>query len=574
MFIARSARAAALACLLVCPAHAFEIVDASPKRYELAIQPTLSGIDVVFDAPPALPAPDAVRVCGVMSGLHGKTLQVAGNTLQIRNLTGAFLPGEMVHVGLRSDVAAVAGGALAGGRIFAFTIASGPCVPNWSNVTTYTTADKPYFIFGGDLDGDDQPDLAVPNENSDNVSVFLNSAGNGSFPFHSETAVGDVPSSIFGEDFDNDGDLDVATADIFSGTITVLKNNGSGVMGSARSYFAGIQTRQIHGGDFDGDGDVDLCATSRGTDEVYLFYNDGSGLFSTVPYSNVANGPFAIRCGDFDRDGHLDIGVACQDADSLIVMRNNGTGGFTTSGRFPIGNGPWCLNGNDFDGDGDFDLVSVTSFARRIVVLSNNGSGGFGVKKEWPTGAFPLGVYAADLDGDGDIDAASSNYSGASIGVYLNDGAGNLAAPATLSMTLSGSYAWAHDLDGDGDLDLSAVDEESDELFIFLNNGTASDAIAPGSGRAQLAAWPNPLRAGGRLRLWAESGGTPAAPLYLWSVDGRLVRRLAGRASGAGFEFHWDGRDAQGRAVASGRYLATYTNDAGRRLSRPVQVVR
>jgi hypothetical protein len=574
MRIVPLARRAVLGCLLATASHAFEIVETSPKRYELAIQPTLTGIDVEFDAPPAVPVAAAVRVCGAMSGLHGKTLQVAGNTLRIRNLSGAFLPGELVQVGLRSDVAGAGGGTLAGGRVFAFTIASGPCTPDWSSVTTYGTADKPYFIFGGDLNGDDAPDLAVPNENSDNVSVFLNAAGNGSFPLHAETAVGAVPSSIFGEDFDNDGDLDVATADIFGGTITVLKNNGSGAMGDARSYFAGIQTRQIHGGDFDGDNDVDLCATSRDTDEVYLFYNDGSGQFTGVPYTNVASGPFAIRSGDFDRDGHLDIGVACQDADSLIVMHNNGNGSFTTSGRYLVGNGPWCLNGNDFDGDGDFDLVSVASFARRIVVLYNDGAGGFGTKNQWLTGIFPLGVYAADLDGDGDIDAASSNYSGASVGVYLNDGAGNLGAPTTLSMSLSGSYTWAHDLDGDGDLDLSAVDEESDELFIFLNNGTASDAITPEGGRARLTAWPNPLRAGRTLVLRAEGGGATVAPLALWSIDGRLVRRIAGRAGGAGLEFEWDGRDAHGRAVASGRYIATCTTPAGARIARPIQVVR
>ncbi len=572
MRFASSVLCSIVICSLAPAIHAFEIVDTSPKRYELAIQPTLTGIDVVFDAPPALPPVAAVRVCGVMSGLHGKTLQVAGNTLRIRSLTGAFLPGELVHVGLRSDVAGAGGGTLAGGRVFAFTIASGPCTPNWTNVTIYDTADKPYFIFGGDLDNDDTPDLAVPNENSNDVSVFLNASADGSFPLHNETAVGTRPSSIFGEDFDNDGDLDVATADIISGTVTVLKNNGSGVMGSARTYLAGIQTRQIHGGDFDGDNDVDMCATSNGTDEVYLFYNDGNGIFTTVPYTNVANGPFAIRSGDFDGDRHLDIGVACYEADSLIVLRNNGNGTFTTSGRYLIGNGPWCLNGNDFDGDGDFDLVSVAAIARRIVVLYNNGAGGFGTKNQWPTGVFPLGVYAADLDGDGDIDATSSNYSGASIGVYLNDGAGNLGAPTTLSTTLSGSYTWAHDLDGDGDLDLSAVDEESDELFIFLNNGTASDAIAPGGRHASLAAWPNPVRAGRTLVLRAE--GVAASPLALWSIDGRLVRRIAGQARGAGLEFEWDGRDAHGRAVASGRYVATITNAAGHRTSRTVQVLR
>ncbi len=40
--------------------------------------------------------------------------------------------------------------------------------------TDYTTGDSPNSVFIADLDGDGDNDLAVANQNSDNVSVLLN----------------------------------------------------------------------------------------------------------------------------------------------------------------------------------------------------------------------------------------------------------------------------------------------------------------------------------------------------------------------------------------------------------------
>src|SRR5262249_5109136 len=111
-------------------AHAFEIVSTSPPRLARAIQPTLAAIAITFDAPVVLPPAAAFRVAGNMSGLDGGVLEADGATLRLRNLTRAFLPGEVVTVNLRSDVHAQGGGALTGGRMFTFTIASSPCTPD------------------------------------------------------------------------------------------------------------------------------------------------------------------------------------------------------------------------------------------------------------------------------------------------------------------------------------------------------------------------------------------------------------------------------------------------------------
>jgi hypothetical protein len=577
---------AALAFLLALatgPASGFEVVSTHPARNELDVDPVVGTIWTVFDQAPALPGAGAVRVSGVMSGLHDVSLETTGDTLKVHLGPKPLLIGEIVNVDLRRDIETAAGGAtLSGGYHFAFTVATGTGALLWSERAGYPASRIPYFIHGGDLDNDGHPDLAVPNEETNDVSIFLNDGGSGVFDARSDYGVGTKPSSIFGEDLNNDGFQDLVTANIIAGTISVLINNGDGSFAPAVSYPAGglnTACRQVDGGDFDGDGDVDLCATSHGTDRIYLYTNQGDGTFAPgVPYLDVAAGPFAIDAADLDNDGHVDIAVACQTDDALTVLRNDGTGQFSTLGVFALGDGPWDLVGNDFDGDGDVDLLAAASFENRIVVLVNDGTGGFPVRHPLSTGAFPLAVHAADLDGDGDIDATSSNFSGGTVNVFVNPGDGVLALQATLEMASAGSYAWASDLDGDGDLDLSVVDELADSVYVFYDGssptgypGEPGESVDAGPG---LEVVPNPAISGVGAALHLRNV-TGEVAVRIVGVDGRTVREIApGLVGGADPVVRWDGRDANGRAVPSGRYFIRVLGRDGLTVAGDVLAIR
>ncbi|MFB3909433.1 MAG: FG-GAP repeat domain-containing protein [Candidatus Eisenbacteria bacterium] len=551
------------------PASAvLQVQSVTPARYALAVPSYLTEIQAIFSAPVASVPPGAVRVSGTMSGLHDGTVTVVDDAVTFHNGLRPFLRGEMVVVNYRNDIASVTGDSLTGGYTSAFTIASGAGTFAWQDRQGWGASDVPYFIYGGDLDGDGSPDVAAPNEGTHDVSIFRNTGGDGSFPLRQEYAVGQVPSSIFGEDFDNDGDQDLATANIQSGNVSVLLNHGDGTFAPATNYPAGGQCRQIHGGDFDGDNDVDLCATSRGQNRVHVYLNNGDGTFVPLPpITAVSAGPFAIRTGLLDPDGRLDIAVACQDADSLTVLTNQGGGVFARTGTWAMANGPWCLNGNDFDGDGDFDLASVASYANRLIVLFNDGSGGFGTSHLVSTGAFPLGVFVADLDGDGDVDATSSNYAGGTVDLFRNPGNGLLAYATTLPVAQSGSYTWAHDLDGDGDLDLSVVDENADSLFVFFQAGVAAAAPEPPAQQAEvldgadsgtIRVVPNPVdpRSGARVTITLPDGGRhadDAVPIWveLFSIDGRQVGRVGPASLREGTAtVSWDAS-----RLAPGRYV-------------------
>lgn len=575
----RLASAFVLAASAFSPARAINVQSTSPSRYALNVSETLTTISVTFNEAPSIPNPAMVRVSGVMSGLHAGTISVVGNTLTFTN-ADPWMVGELVHVNLRSDIAGTT--PLANGYVFGFTIRSGVGSAVWSAPKIYDSGIVPYFIYGGDIDGDGTPDVSAPCEQSSAVATHLNKEGTGYFPSFDLEPVGNVASSIFGEDFDNDGDVDLATADIADGTISVLLNHGDGTFAPKTTYSAGdVNTRQIHGGDLDGDNDVDLCATSYGTDDVYLYTNNGAGAFTSTIYSSLPDGPFAIRTGDVNADGRLDIGVASQNTDSLSVMINQGGGTFATSIQYRIGDGPWCLNGNDFDGDGDFDFASVASFANRVVFLKNDGTGAFPTRQAIPTETFPLGVFVADLDGDGDIDGISSNFSGASVQTFLNNGAGTFALQTTLDTQETGSYTWAHDLDGDGDLDLSVVDENADLLFVFYNGtppavGAPQVAVGAAQAEGRLLVAPNPMAGGrGTTISFAAASAMEAAegPRVVQIVDvaGRRVRTLTADAGAGSVE--WDGRDEEGKTVAAGGYVAR-TMDAAGSASETIRVVR
>ncbi len=83
---------------------------------------------------------------------------------------------------------------------------------------------------------------------------------------------------------------------------------------------------------------------------------------------------------------------------------------------------------------------------------------------------------------------------------------------------------------------------------------------ALGGGLALARPMPNPMRASTRLRFTLPSAGR--AQLVLFDIGGRRVATLVDDALPAGAHDRvWDGRDASGRAVGAGLYLARLTSE-------------
>src|SRR5712692_4160815 len=91
-------------------------------------------------------------------------------------------------------------------------------------------------VCSSDLNGDGLPDLAVANQDSNDVSVLIGN-GDGSFQVARNFAVGSFLWSVAVGDFNGNGRLDLAVAN--GNGVSVLLGNGDGSFGVARNFGAG-----------------------------------------------------------------------------------------------------------------------------------------------------------------------------------------------------------------------------------------------------------------------------------------------------------------------------------------------
>ncbi len=275
----------------------------------------------------------------------------------------------------------------------------------------------PNQVVAADFDGDGDQDLATANGSSNNVTILRNN-GTGNFfqPASSPEAVGDTPQSLAAADFDGDGDQDLAVPNEDSNHVTILRNNGAGnfFQPAAGPEPAGASPQSVAAADLDGDGDPDLAIANEDSDDVTVLLHVGAGNFvqDRIPAA-VGDAPHSVAAADLDGDGDQDLAFAHPNSDNVTVLKNNGSAAFGQPATSPeaAGDGPVSVAAADFDGDGDRDLAVANRNSDNATILANNGVGNFfqPATSPEPVGGDPFSVAAADLDGDGDPDLAIAN---------------------------------------------------------------------------------------------------------------------------------------------------------------------
>ena len=96
------------------------------------------------------------------------------------------------------------------------------------------TGTDPTSIAVGDFNHDGNADLAVTNQLSSTVTIFLGD-GSGNFTVSQSPATGTYPYSVAVGDFNGDGKQDLAIADYFGNDVTILLGNGDGTFSAAAS---------------------------------------------------------------------------------------------------------------------------------------------------------------------------------------------------------------------------------------------------------------------------------------------------------------------------------------------------
>jgi hypothetical protein len=341
-------------------------------------------------------------------------------------------------------------------------LAAGVPSVSFATPVNYTVGSLPFANAVADFNGDHIPDIAVVNENSNNVSVLLGN-GDGTFQAAVNYTVGTSPSAITAVDLNHDGVPDLAVADELGQTIAVLINkaDGTGTFNNAVLYSAGQAPRGIVAGDLRGIGIQDLVVANNLGNNVTVFLGNGDGTFKAGVNYPADVHPKSVALGLFNSDGILDIACANHDSNDVSILMGNGDGTFKAAVNYPVGLNPRHVIVADFNKDGKQDLVTANGGATTISLLYGNGDGTFQPKVDYTAGSSPRWLAVDDYNGDGFLDVATSNYNGGNVSVLMGTGSSTAGSefgtPFTFNVGANPTGIVNGDFNGDGKPDLAVT---------------------------------------------------------------------------------------------------------------------
>ncbi|MBY0434180.1 MAG: VCBS repeat-containing protein, partial [Cyclobacteriaceae bacterium] len=195
----------------------------------------------------------------------------------------------------------------------------------------FATGTAPRSVSIADLDGDGKPDLAVVNSStgSNSVSVIRNTSSVGSLSFATKVdfATGTQPWSVSIGDLDGDDKPDLAVTNFNSNTVSLFRNTSSiGVINYAVKvdFTTGTGPFSVSIGDLDGNGKIDLAVANFSGNTLSIFRNTSSiGSFSFANKVDFASGsgPYLVSIGDLDGDGKADVVSPNVSSNTVSVFR-------------------------------------------------------------------------------------------------------------------------------------------------------------------------------------------------------------------------------------------------------------
>jgi hypothetical protein len=242
--------------------------------------------------------------------------------------------------------------------------------------TSFGVVMYPTSLCAADFNNDGNLDLAVGNGNVSNTISVLLGNGLGGFGASIQFNVGTCPcgsSSLKSSDFNSDGNADLAVSNQNSNDVTILLGTGSGSFAAPSSFPTDAGSFALVTADFNGDAIADIATCNRFANTVSVLIGNGTGTFATSVNHSVGAMPIQLITTDIDNDGNLDIISADRDSNFVSILKGNGLGGFLTATTFPLSGGPVFLSSNDFNLDGKADLAVIYEYTNYMSILLNCG---------------------------------------------------------------------------------------------------------------------------------------------------------------------------------------------------------
>lgn len=314
------------------------------------------------------------------------------------------------------------------------------------------------------------------------------------------------PRAVAVGDFNDDDDLDVIVAN--ANRVTMWPGNGSGSLGTARSFDVAGTPSSLAVGDLNGDTFPDIVASSMhswdgGTGTVSVLLNNAEDPGNFLDNSPVTvngdntNATSGVAIGLVNGDSNLDVVAVggSEYAGNVIVMLGQGDGTFPPEdiSYFSTGNqrpSPRSLVLADFDGDMRLDVASAgfgAADADRagVSVLMGAGDGTFGEAATMGPATQPESIVADDVNGDTFVDLVTADSGGSSVSTLLGNGDGTFAAPSSTSTgtgTVPHGVALGDLLYGVPSLAVAMQQSPSGPATMVFPNTRAPNAeVAPGA---------------------------------------------------------------------------------------------
>ncbi|MBN1825506.1 MAG: T9SS type A sorting domain-containing protein [Candidatus Eisenbacteria bacterium] len=499
--------------------------------------------------------------------------------------------------------------------------------PTWTEQTVDDDFAHCQDVWPADLDGDGDVDIVGNATGTLNRIVYWENDG-GNPVVWTRRLIEPYWSTAYEvcvHDVDRDGRLDVISGSMNDAEVAWWRNEGGTPLSWTKqcvdSLLAGVHSVRV--ADFDGDGDEDLAAAAAEADQIVWYRNDGGSPFQWSKFVIRENyeGARSVCPGDFDNDGDQDLIGTCWQQ-TLSLWRNDGGDPIVWTEEIidSIWQGGHHVDAADMNGDGLLDVVSA-AFVLNDIKWWENGGGDPIQWTKWHVDRNLGGAvkaHAADLDGDGSMEILGSAWntgvfvwyevsdfvtSGELDGSVLDTGGDGAVtgvdwtadAPAGTSLRFRVRSSadpldlgdWSAEITAPGDLPspaaryfqykviMETVDPDHSPILrdlLFSMDATAVGSGAPPAADLFLEARPNPFNPSTTLVFFLSR--EERARLRVYDPMGRVVSVLKDRVLPAGeHAFSWNGKDARGRPVPSGVYLARLETE-GRDESKKLVLIR